>query len=123
MPPFLIARVRNLRVLAWSVLLGSVVPYVAGLLDALGLLDLGGSRIRTMMLTYWSVLPVAVFALLSLALRRVWHVYSLVRAAEYRLCTFCGNSLQGLPDEHACPECGRRYVFSEVQSAWEMWFS
>jgi hypothetical protein len=30
-------------------------------------------------------------------------------------CIHCGYTLQGLPDDHTCPECGRRYNFRLVE--------
>ena len=30
-------------------------------------------------------------------------------------CIHCGYSLEGLPDNHICPECGRRYNFAQSE--------
>ena len=34
-----------------------------------------------------------------------------IRARREPFCIHCGYGLTGLPDNHACPECGRRYSF------------
>ena len=44
-----------------------------------------------------------------------------VRGSRYRICPDCGYSLSGLPDRHACPECGLRYTVEELEQRWRPW--
>lgn len=46
---------------------------------------------------------------------------SYVRQAGFRVCWDCGYQLQGLPDFHACPECGRECNEQIDSSAWKLW--
>jgi predicted RNA-binding Zn-ribbon protein involved in translation (DUF1610 family) len=41
-----------------------------------------------------------------------------LREDELRTCLECGQSLRGLPSEHACPECGHTYRLEDVARAW-----
>lgn len=41
--------------------------------------------------------------------------------ANFRLCLTCGYNLMGLPDLHACPECGTRYDAPKLKATWEYW--
>lgn len=40
-------------------------------------------------------------------------------ASDGRLCTQCGHSLAGLPDEGHCPECGNRFDTEPDRRAWK----
>lgn len=46
-----------------------------------------------------------------------------VCALEYGVCFNCGYSLQGLPKEHNCPECGDPYNKEELRREWKTWFA
>ncbi len=46
-----------------------------------------------------------------------------VLAANYRLCFHCGYSLEHLPDEHRCPECGAEYTFAQIREGWLDWYA
>ena len=37
------------------------------------------------------------------------------------ICLRCGYSLNGLPFDHRCPECGQEYEITETQRAWAAW--
>jgi hypothetical protein len=55
---------------------------------------------------------------LALAALAVWAWQLLnkgVRARTDLFCVHCGYSLEGLPDHHRCPECGRPYHFWVVE--------
>lgn len=41
--------------------------------------------------------------------------------SHFDLCTNCGYSLQGLPDEHICPECSAAYSREEIAAKWKNW--
>ena len=41
--------------------------------------------------------------------------------ADLSLCLRCGYCLIGLPEEHACPECGRHFELKHVQRSWQKW--
>ncbi len=45
----------------------------------------------------------------------------ILRANSYLMCIECGYLLNGLPDGHACPECGTAYVFETRRRRWEDW--
>jgi predicted RNA-binding Zn-ribbon protein involved in translation (DUF1610 family) len=56
----------------------------------------------------------------------LWWTMRLRRYAakrRYEICTCCGYALQGLPDEHICPECGEPYVLEDTRLAWQDWRS
>jgi len=42
---------------------------------------------------------------------------------EGRMCLDCGYPLEGLPDEHNCPECGEAYEIGELRAAWLHWLT
>lgn len=42
---------------------------------------------------------------------------------EGRMCLDCGYLLEGLPDEHTCPECGESYEIAELRAAWLHWLT
>ena len=37
-----------------------------------------------------------------------------IAARKEPFCIHCGYGLSGLPDDHTCPECGRRYRFAWI---------
>ena len=41
--------------------------------------------------------------------------------ADYRFCLDCAYDLQGLPQRHVCPECGREYEIEILQADWKRW--
>lgn len=47
--------------------------------------------------------------------------YERVYKADYRVCWECGYLLHGIPDRHACPECGRIYTEQLDTAAWKHW--
>jgi rubrerythrin len=42
---------------------------------------------------------------------------------EGRMCLDCGYPLEGLPDEHNCPECGEAYETAELRALWMYWLT
>jgi hypothetical protein len=48
--------------------------------------------------------------------RRRWRETAV--ESDFAICPECGYSLKGLPDKHACPECGKPYDLSVVRRAW-----
>jgi hypothetical protein len=38
-----------------------------------------------------------------------------IKGRKEPFCIHCGYSLEGLADEHVCPECGRRYSFELIR--------
>jgi hypothetical protein len=49
-------------------------------------------------------------------LLRGWALTKVLKARPGPFCIHCGHTLQGLPDDHRCPECGRRYRFDLVEA-------
>lgn len=41
---------------------------------------------------------------------------------DWRICSSCGYSLNGLPDQHLCPECGSGYDYVELVQYWKCMF-
>ena len=41
---------------------------------------------------------------------------------DYRVCTVCAYSQNGLPDEHDCPECGRHFEVGGLEDEWKRIF-
>lgn len=37
------------------------------------------------------------------------------------VCVYCGYCLNGLPECHVCPECGRPYNIEELEKVWRRW--
>jgi hypothetical protein len=71
-------------------------------------------QIRAMMWIGWIKLIVAV-----IALPFVLSTYVFAKAMKFRhepFCIHCGHTLMGLPDNHRCPECGRRYRFAIIEA-------
>jgi len=44
--------------------------------------------------------------------------FARLRAHEYEICTNCGYSLHGLPEDHDCPECGTAYRVEQIRETW-----
>lgn len=40
-----------------------------------------------------------------------------------QVCPECGYSLQGLPSEHCCPECGVAYRLANVKVRWDVYLA
>ena len=40
---------------------------------------------------------------------------------DWLLCPECGYSLEHLPSNHACPECGTKYLAAAVKAMWKAW--
>jgi len=40
---------------------------------------------------------------------------------DSQLCQECGYMLAGLPDGHACPECGTAYSHEMLRAFWSQW--
>jgi len=38
-----------------------------------------------------------------------------------KVCISCGYPLEGLPDEHQCPECGQAYNIERTVYLWTQW--
>jgi hypothetical protein len=39
------------------------------------------------------------------------------------ICPDCGYLLRDLPEEYACPECGRKYTHRELADYWRVWIN
>ncbi len=66
--------------------------------------------------------PLGVLLILSMAIaQRIWLRLAIarIRRAGYSVCHNCGYSLSGLPDVHACPECGTLYSLDETRVLWK----
>lgn len=75
----------------------------------LGTLASGGFWSRVGSLWMWISIAIAVTTAIADTL---W------QAAQKRkdpYCIHCGYSLEGLPQEHVCPECGRQYNFELIK--------
>jgi hypothetical protein len=46
---------------------------------------------------------------------RGWAFNRIVAGRSEPFCIHCGHNLAGLPDEHRCPECGRRFSLAIIQ--------
>jgi hypothetical protein len=117
-----IGNLRKLAILVTTLLIGLLV------VDFLDAVRLYFSPVSASIIHAWivplSVAPAALAcALIAFEIhRRTRRLWRLAREAHYQLCTSCGQSLQGLPSKHVCPECGAPYDLAEVQSEWEQWF-
>jgi len=56
------------------------------------------------------------FVLLNLASWK--RTTAAVRAADFRLCIFCGYPLTGIDEAGSCPECGKPFDIEETQRLW-----
>lgn len=43
----------------------------------------------------------------------------ILRAHKFRICARCRYTLDGLPDEGVCPECGENYELTELRRMWQ----
>lgn len=75
---------------------------------------------------YLGVVP-PLMLLFSVATTSIWwrsltrrHT-RILRKNDCLMCIECGYLLSGLPDDHACPECGTAYVFEETRRRWKDW--
>jgi len=57
----------------------------------------------------------------QLFVRRLVSLRKKLVRASYRVCLRCGYDLSGLPDEHACAECGLHYERSDLVAAWHVY--
>jgi len=68
-------------------------------------------------------LPIMLYILLwSIARRKLKSRFEM-RLEKYnnKICIYCGYPLEGLPDEHQCPECGQQYNIERVVYQWSEW--
>lgn len=117
-PSALARPLRRITTIGYGVLLASIVPWVAGLVDSYGLVDIPGDIFRRMFVAYLVVVPTGFTALVIgryLCARRVQRT---VRKARYASCLYCAYPLDGLPEKHICPECGLEYNLEEVREVW-----
>lgn len=64
----------------------------------------------------------AVIAAMLLILAVQYRLYRRrARRARYELCTNCLYPLDGLPDQHRCPECGVEYDRDACRQLWQAW--
>jgi RNA polymerase subunit RPABC4/transcription elongation factor Spt4 len=72
----------------------------------------------------WAIWPgIAVFIAMGFLIgvfcpAGVRHEADFLRAHSFLLCTRCGYSLNGLPHQGVCPECGAPYTAEEAESFW-----
>lgn len=59
----------------------------------------------------------------SSALRAKVRYARVVLQNRGRVCIRCGYFLHGIPDEHACPECGKPYRLEQLRAEWLGWMT
>ncbi|MFT3788279.1 MAG: hypothetical protein QM770_19260 [Tepidisphaeraceae bacterium] len=98
----------RLRLMGWRNLLWIGPVVIAGLLAVLGPWVLTSA----FWWGWWKLIVTLVVLPFSIALAQSRHI---LRKREDPFCIHCGYSAIGLPDGHACPECGE--PFSHAQCA------
>ena len=73
--------------------------------------------VRWILIAYFGMIAAV---LIAFAVRYRLYRYR-ARKTSYELCTNCLYPLDGLPDEHRCPECGEAYDRWECRRLWREW--
>ena len=118
MPPGLARRQRVIRAVAWCAVAAVAIPCVLLASDAWGMIALPKAAGRALGVLWVFVLPILVVACLATAYWRTRVHVKEERLLNGRICPGCGYSLEGLPDEHTCPECGTPYTLRSLRDQW-----
>ena len=122
LPNIVWRKLRGLRFFTNVLTVAFVLFALGGILYGLGVLDgvafVRGVFIGKVLLLYicLALLPWLLLVTMRFKVRRVC---SVARALDYKMCTYCGYDLRGLPERHACPECGVEYDLEEVRASWQ----
>ncbi|MCO6435608.1 MAG: hypothetical protein J5J06_00795 [Phycisphaerae bacterium] len=68
---------------------------------------------------YLAMFLFIMFAIITVGAYRFRNLCTRMLVADYRVCTYCGYELSGLPGEYTCPECGLAYNLDAVQAKWK----
>ncbi len=115
-PPCLVILV--VGIISWCYLL--VILWL-GPHDGLTMLRERFPMIRPSWLPYLALPALALFMIVPAGMSKRYRRYA--ERHDYQICLNCGYALVGLPEEHACPECGTRFVIEAVRRDWKAWFA
>lgn len=59
------------------------------------------------------------FLTMGITIYKTMGIRRAFNASGGRLCTECGHSLAGLPDEGRCPECGHEFNIARDRAVWK----
>jgi hypothetical protein len=96
------------------------VPIVIGVLWGYEIISVPPWRLGLGPIGAWSLFacPIVLYLALLHDYYRLRSPIKHVCACNCTACTECGHNLTGLPERHACPECGHWYDLKEVKARW-----
>jgi predicted RNA-binding Zn-ribbon protein involved in translation (DUF1610 family) len=109
---------------AWSIIRWWLLLSLATLATMFIMLALNAGGLGSRSVFYWmgfAIGPLFLVGHLVLS-RRMERLRKRLHAADWRLCTQCGQSLEGLAASGTCPECGRAYTVEQLRADWSRLF-